>query len=372
MYDLDLYRFFDLVKSVTTTWSTVKEAERAFYKAETEAVGRMKQKKADEFANKSIYDQEIDRLKDIEKDEKFYFMTSPQDGLVVYYVPEQARFGQGGQQAIVAQGEPVREGQKLIRIPNLKKMMVNARVHEAMVSKLKGEVSLRSTNFMLRNDLFPLASYILAFEEVHESFKDKEKIILYPGQEAKIRVDAFPGKSYSGYVKSAATMASQADFLSSDVKVYQTMVSIEGLDEERLKPGMSAEVTILADQTKEPVLVILIQSVVGNVAMGEHRKCYVLDAKGYAQEREIIVGKSNDKLVEVKSGLEEGDKVVLNPRPLIPEKSDMKPGTPGTRRGAEFDDGGSKKVKKGGPDAKSFKGADGDPSAPAMDRKKSN
>jgi len=37
--------------------------------------------------------------------------------MVVYFVPEQARGGVGGQQAIVAQGESVREGQKLMRIP---------------------------------------------------------------------------------------------------------------------------------------------------------------------------------------------------------------------------------------------------------------
>ena len=108
------------------------------------------------------------------------------------------------------------------------------------------------------------------------------------------------------------------------------MVTIEDLSEERLKPGMSAEVTILADQTKDEVLVIPIQAVVGNVTMGANRKCYVLDEKGHPHERDIVVGKSNDKLVEITSGIQEGDKVVLNPRPLIPEKSDMKPGTPVT------------------------------------------
>ena len=53
--------------------------------------------------------------------------------MVVYYVPEQARFGGGSQQSIVAQGEPVREGQKLMQIPDLKHMLVNTKVHEALV-----------------------------------------------------------------------------------------------------------------------------------------------------------------------------------------------------------------------------------------------
>ena len=43
---------------------------------------------------------------------------------MIYYVPEQTRMGSGSTQSIVAQGEPVREGQKLMRIPDLTKMMV--------------------------------------------------------------------------------------------------------------------------------------------------------------------------------------------------------------------------------------------------------
>src|SRR4029079_11385946 len=110
-----------------------------------------------------------------------------------------------------------------------------------------------------------------------------------------------------------------------------------------------AEVTILADETNAPVLVIPIQAVVGNVAMRSERKCFVLDDKNIPHERDIVVGLSNDKVVEVISGLEEGEKIVMNPRSLIPEKSDLKPGTPGPRRGAEFDDSGKKGGgKKGG------------------------
>ena len=41
-----------------------------------------------------------------------------------------------------------------------------------------------------------------------------------------------------------ATIAAAGDFLSSDVKVYQTMVSIDNLDTEKLKPGMSAKAEI--------------------------------------------------------------------------------------------------------------------------------
>ena len=385
--DLDIYRIFEREKNITKKWSDVKEAERNVRKVQIQADSKMEQKKAGEASTKSIYDQELDRQRDMEKDEKFYTMLSPQDGMVVYFIPEQARFGGGSQQATVAQGEPVREGQKLMRITNLAKMMVNARVHEAMVSKVYGEVTkptgfsdtLRRASGFGRRDLFTLAAFKLCFEDLREQFHDKEFEVRYPGQQAKIRVDAFPGKTYTGHVKSKATVASQADFLSSDVKVYQTMVSIDDLSGEKLQPGMSAEVTILADATPEAVLLIPIQSIIGNVAMGASRKCFVLDDQSIPQLRDIVVGKSNDKYVEIKSGLEEGEKVVLNPRPLIPEKSDMKPGIPGRGRGDEFEDGGKKGGKKGGPggggpppggDGKAFQRPDALPPGIAPNQKK--
>jgi multidrug efflux pump subunit AcrA (membrane-fusion protein) len=354
---------------VTLKWSDVKEAERNMARTEIEARSTMKQCQAAETASKAVYDQELDKLRDLEKDEKFYRMVAPQSGMVVYYIPEQARFGGGAQQGTVAQGEPVREGQKLIRIPNLAKMLVSARVHEAMVSKVRGEVfkptgfadTLRFSLTLGRHDPLGLTAYYAGMEQFKEEHRDKEQTLVFPGHKAKIRIDAFPGKVYEGHVKTVATVASQAEFFSSDVKVYTTMVSIDDLDpsSEKLKPGMSAEVTILADETPDKVLIIPIQSVIGNVAMQADRKCFVLDAKGVAHERDIKVGLSNDKYVEVLEGLEEGEKIVLNPRPLIPEKSDMKPGTPGTRRGAEFDDGGKKGGKKKGDGG--FKGGGGGP-----------
>jgi hypothetical protein len=59
--------------------------------------------------------------------------------MVVYFKPESGRFS-GNQQGLVEQGAQVKEGQKMLRIPNLEKMQVNTKVNEAMVSRIKGEV----------------------------------------------------------------------------------------------------------------------------------------------------------------------------------------------------------------------------------------
>src|SRR5207249_12104194 len=119
-------------------------------------------------------------------------VRSPQSGLVVYYVPDQVRGGGGSQQAIVAQGEPVREGQRMLQIPDLDNMLVNVRVPEAFVAYL------------------------------HSARRDPTK-----WQKAQIKVDAFQSRLLDGHVKFVDTVASTQDWFAADVKVYKTLVAID-------------------------------------------------------------------------------------------------------------------------------------------------
>jgi RND family efflux transporter MFP subunit len=288
--------------------SKVAEARRALDRAHKQATAKMATAIADKKAKQSIHLQETDRLKDIKEQIRNCKIYAPKDGLVVYHIPESARWG-AGRAVNVAQGESVTEGQKIMRIPELRQMLVNTKVHEAMVSRLKSE------------------------------------------QPARIRIDAFPDRDLRGRVKTIATVASQTDWMSSDVKVYQTMVSIDE-QVENLKPGMSAEVTILTDSQVKDALTIPVQAVLGTVEMGRNRKCFVVNKRGVHEERDILVGISNDKMVEVKEGLEEGDQVVVNPRALLSEGSPLKPGLPGNG-------------KSGGPDAPAPEAGQGQkPAAP--------
>ena len=103
--------------------------------------------------------------------------------------------------------------------------------------------------------------------------------------------------------------------MSSDVKVYQTIVSIDDTVG-NLKPGMSAEVTIYVDNTLENVLAVPVQAVIGGAESGRTRKVFVMTNSG-PQEREVVIGLSNEKLAEIREGLQAGDQVVLNPKAII-------------------------------------------------------
>jgi RND family efflux transporter MFP subunit len=208
------------------------------------------------------------RARELEEDVARCKLTAPHDGLLIYYVPEQARFGSGAGLSVVAQGEPVRQGQKLLRVCDLSKLQVQTRVHEALVSRVRA------------------------------------------GQEARVRVDASPGRRLRGRVKDVSPVASQQDWLTSDVKVYPTTVTLEG-DVSGLKPGMSAAVTIVTDERKG-VLRLPVQAV---LPAGGKRVCYVRQADGI-EEREVKLGASDGAFVEITGGLKEGEAVLRDPHAL--------------------------------------------------------
>jgi multidrug resistance efflux pump len=264
------------------------------------------QAKTDRETKKSVFDQEKTRYEDLVAEIKKCKIFAPQDGMVVYFTPEQARFGGGSQQSIVAQGEPVREGQKLMQIPDLTHMLVNTKVHEALVA------------------------------HVHKD------------QPAVIRPESFADQRLRGHIETVSTISSQLDFWSADVKVYTTKVAIdESL--EGLKPGMSAEVTITIGDALEHVLTVPIQAIIGSAELGKKRKCFVLTSQGPA-EREIVVGMSNDKMVEIRDGLEEGDEVVLNPKAIVGDKvKTREPGGQNKRSEDAQDKTPGEKPKRSGP-----------------------
>jgi len=107
-------------------------------------------------------------------------------------------------------------------------------------------------------------------------------------------------------------------------------------------------VTIFADETPEPVMIVPVQAVLGTISSGAERKCFVVGADGQPEKRDIVVGMSNERVVEIKSGLKEGDQVDLNPLPLLKEAAkDLKPGKERSRNEEEFSKGG-KDGGKGG------------------------
>jgi hypothetical protein len=104
--------------------------------------------------------------------------------------------------------------------------------------------------------------------------------------------------------------------MSPDIKVYKTLVKINGTHE-FLKTRMSCKVEILVRQLAD-VLVVPIQVVANR---GGRKVVYVKTAAGGSEEREVDMGAFNDTFVQIITGLEENEQVLLDP-PLRTESGD--------------------------------------------------
>lgn len=303
--------------------AAVQEAWRSLDRVVAQATAKEVQAEATRKTARSVYLQEEDKLRDIEEQLQECKLHAPQDGMVVYYIPESSRWSQT-ERGLIQQGASVQEGQKMMRIPDLKRMQVTTRVHEAMVTRIRGDdrrstglhESVKATlclNASPLNGLLSLQEEPLEMQK--EAYQANEYYEAARGMPASVRVDASPGTPLKGHVRTVATVASSSDFMTSDVKVYQTIVAIDD-DPTGLKPGMSAEVTIHVDNTLENVLTVPVQAVIGGAESGRTRKVFVMTTNG-PEEREIQIGLSNEKMAEVKSGLQASDQVVVNPKAIV-------------------------------------------------------
>jgi len=103
--------------------------------------------------------------------------------------------------------------------------------------------------------------------------------------------------------------------MSGQTRVYSTEIKINNAPR-ALRPGMSARAEILVDKL-ENVLVVPVQCIANR---GGQKICYV-KASDESKPVRVQTGKSNDNFVQIVSGLEEGQFVMLNPPNVITASS---------------------------------------------------
>lgn len=123
---------------------------------------------------------------------------------------------------------------------------------------------------------------------------------LKTGDKVEITTDIYPGVIYSGIIK---TISSKGDA----AHTYPVEIDLENSRENPLKAGMFARVEF-SSHTNDNSLVIPRLSLVGSVKQAQ---VYIVE-KGIAKLKDIVIGKTFNDYLEVISGLNEGDVVVVN------------------------------------------------------------
>ena len=342
-----------------------------------DAVNAEKTAKSDMLIKQAVFKQQDDLYKDLLDQIAQCRVRAPHSGIVVYTVPEQTRMGSGSNQSIIAQGEPVGFGQKMMSIPDLSHMLVNVRIHEAFIGHVNvkariekvfeggaaEKAGLQSRDIITRMgdrpiDFYPDLIEALTHFQPGEKVKlrvmrDKKEMEIeltfsnhassakrgtntdptrhfgakfQAGLPATIRVDAAPGRVLRGHVASVQNVAAQQDWMSPDVKVYQAYVEIdEPVQELKLKPGLSAVCTIFTETQAENVLAVPVQTILPATERGGDPRVLVMSPEG-PKSRTVkllkIDGKlmSDDKYVAVEEGLKEDEEVIENPKTALGDK----------------------------------------------------
>ena len=187
---------------------------------------------------------------------------APQDGLVVYA-------GTGGghwsSESMIEEGAVVRNRQEIIKLPDVSAMKVQVKIHESYIN----QIAL--------------------------------------GQPAFVVLDSLPDQRYRGTVSKVAPLPdSSSRWGNPDLKIYATEIVVNDKLPD-IKPGVSARAEVLITNL-ENVLSVPIQAVTTRKG-----KQVVFLGSAPQEPVPVTVGQYNTKFIQICTGLQAGDRVMLAP-----------------------------------------------------------
>ena len=260
---------FDHPKMLETYQSSLIEAKKDLDRVKAQGMGKIATLVADlstQSNSLALTRQKLENDKDQLAKSKVY---APQDGLVVYAVT-QSRFSS---QSLIEEGAMVRERQELIKLPDTSQMKVGIKVHESHISKV------------------------------------------HPGQAAFVVLDPMPDQRFQALVSKVGVLPdTQSMFGNPNLKVYKTEVVItDPLPD--VKPGVSARAEIVITNIPQ-ALTVPVQAVTSR----KGQTVVFVKRGGHTEPVPVEVGMFNTKYIEISSGLNEGDLVLLAPPYDVEEK----------------------------------------------------
>lgn len=247
-------------KSVRQLEAALDTARLALLQTKQKASSTIKSYETDVTAKLNTFDLQRDRLGEMKKQLELTKIYAPQEGLVVYATGSSAASG-----ILIEQGATIRQKQDLIKLPDVTQMMIEIRVHESHVRQVK------------------------------------------PNLGAYVTIDSLPDKQFTGVVKKIAVLPDTSSrFYNPNMKVYTTEVWInETLSD--IKPGVSGRAEIVVTNLQN-VLTVPIQAV---TTVKGQQVCFVQRGEKDVPVP-VEVGMFNDRMIEIRKGLTEGDHVLLS------------------------------------------------------------
>lgn len=264
---LALYIQYTFPKEAEQKLSDYENAVMGFQRQLIDNIAEEAQQRARFRSAERKFNLERVKLADVNEQIEAATIIAERPGLVVYGASDQnaSRYRRSSEEAI-AEGATVRERQAILTIPDMREMAVKVNIHESAVQRVA------------------------------------------VGQAANVSIDAFPDARLTGVVTKVAVVADSANsFMNPDLKVYPTTIKIDG-EYDWLRPGMSAEVEILVDRLQD-VIYVPLQA----VSYFDDKRVVYIARSGEPEMREVETGTFSESFIEIRSGLREGEEVLLLP-----------------------------------------------------------
>jgi len=252
---------FDNPKTERSLDAALQEAKEDLARVKLQNERKLAQCRADVESQKKTLALSQEKLEREKKQLAATKLYAPQDGLVVY--------GSAGShwssESMIEEGAVVRNRQEIIKLPDISAMKVQVKIHESHINQIER------------------------------------------GQPAFVVLDSLPDQRFRGYVSKVAPLPdSQSRWGNPDLKVYATEIRVTDKLPD-IKPGVSARAEVLITNLPS-VLSVPIQAVTTYKG-----KPVVFLARAPQEPVPVTVGQYNTKYIEICSGLEDGDRVLLTP-----------------------------------------------------------
>ncbi|MFW5653306.1 MAG: efflux RND transporter periplasmic adaptor subunit, partial [Planctomycetota bacterium] len=265
--NLELFEKYTYPLTLLDKQTAVKDANRELQNAEKRAQSMLRQKEVAVESTAARLKQQKDQLEEtIERIEQCT-ITAPLPGIVIYGDPDEPWY-----RTNIRIGGQIWGGATMFTIPDLRVMQVKISVHEADINKLE------------------------------------------EGQTATVTMDTYPGLVLSGKVTKIASIAGGGGSpweQNDEVKKFSVNITLDKEPSLELRPGISAKAEVFIEERND-VMYVPIQCVF--LQEGTHY-AYRVGSDGRPQRVRVETGMSNDRFMEIRGGLSEGDQVLLyNPR----------------------------------------------------------
>jgi len=277
--ELRIFDEFEQPMKLKEKSQAVKDSQLAMDSATKRAESTLHQKQVKLEQDTKRLELQREQLRKTKEEIAKHTVTAPIPGIVLYGDPNEPWYREN-----IRLGGDVWGNMILFTIPDLRVMQVSLKIHEADVNKLDA------------------------------------------GQKAKVSMDTYPGHVLDGEVTKIATIATGTDRWGSDteVKKFDVAITLSNGTELKLKPGVSAKAEIYVGR-RDDVVQVPLQAVFQEE--GGHW-CWVTGATG-PQRIAVTPGASNDHYVEIVTGLEPGQEVLLyNPKLGAPKPGETPDGKP--------------------------------------------